>query len=220
MVQINSIYRRTDKIITTISSAGSTIGIRIIITIATTTRELITRTIIVDKTIYTITIATIGDTVGTLHIITAITIITSATSVINAILLIDTGAAAIESEVIPIEIIINSATGETITSATIGHTARITSVIVTTTITTITTSTIATINNMTGKTSVIIKIVSDTGEVVSEFKISGIRARADGATSIRLIQFIIIAIISIIQIIQITLIIANNIPFIAIELAE
>ena len=63
------------------------------------------------------------------------------------------------------------------------------------------------------KTSVIIKIVSDTGEVVSEFK-SGVRAQADGATSIRIIHFIVITIISIPQIIimHIRIVRANNIP--------
>ena len=105
------------------------------------------------------------------------------------------------------------------------NTVTIYTIIITTTIINITIITfiitIATINHKTGKTSVIIKIVSDTGEVVSEFK-SGIRARADGATSIQIIHFIIITIISIPQtiIIQIRIINANNIPLNKIALAE
>ena len=88
----------------------------IITTLATATRALMTRTTIADKarklrsshtvTIYTITIATIGDIAGILYIITTITLITSATSVYNTIVLMDTGAATLESEVIPIDIII------------------------------------------------------------------------------------------------------------------
>ena len=92
-----------------------------IITIATTTSEPILRTTIGDTadtscTINTIIRVTIGGTVGTSINITTITItitiaiihaMTGATSVINAILLIDTGAATIESEVITSEIIIS-----------------------------------------------------------------------------------------------------------------
>ena len=122
---------------------------------------------------------------------------------------------------------IDTATREPIVWTTIGGTAgtlgniTITNTTITiafTFITITTTITIDTINNMTGKTSVIIKIVSDTGEVVSEFK-SGIRARADGATSI---HFIIITIISIPQtiIIHIRIVKVNNIPLRQVELAE
>ena len=69
-------------------------------------------------------------------------------------------------------ITIDTATHTTLTSATIGHTARISSVIDTITITTITvtitTITIVTIRATTTTTSVINKIINDTRRGVSE----------------------------------------------------
>ena len=103
------------------------------------------------------------------------------------------------SNIFTIIITIDTATRGPITRATIGGTIGTSTTIHTTTI-------ITTINAMTGATSVIIKITSDT----------------DGATSIRIIHFIIITIISIPQIIimHIRIVRANNIPLRQVELTE
>ena len=110
------------------------------------------------------------------------------------------------------------ATRESILTTPIGGTINtssgITTITITFTIITITTTiTIATIIATTGATSVINKILKDTGEVVSELRIRWIRARAEGA--------IIISIIIITQtIIQIRILMTNNTPLHGSELAE
>ena len=114
----------------------------------------------------------------------------------------DTAGATIIITTIAISTISTTTIRKPIAWTTIGGSASASSNIITTTITTFTiTITIAIINLKIITTSVINETTNDTGAGVSEFKIRWIRAYADGATPIKIIQ-------------------VNNTYPIAIELAE